>query len=233
MKGCFLVLLLAAFFAIQIQGNFLQRSVEELKQLRNEINVHASYDQGKADLIFLLDESSNLSPTDFQTEKRFVRNLLNNVHVGVDATRVEVIPFASRASIFINYISSPAHEKNKCTFNEKFHQLTFRRGATNMREAFNLAYEIVGGRYSMYKRISAKTVVILLSSGAWNTGDDPASYASILKRLKVEIFALAVGVHPVYSNLRALATSADHVFDLSRFTEFKQLAVYIRGGELC
>ena len=232
MKGYFLVLLLAAFSAIQIQGNFLQRSVYELKRLRDEINP-AGYDQGKADLIFLLDQSSNLSPNDFLDEKKFVIKLLNSMHVGRDATRIEVIPFASRASRFIDYMSAPTLEKNKCTFNENFHQLTFKRGTTNMREAFKLAYDIVGGRLSGHKRFGTKTVVILLSRGSWNTGGDPAPYASYLKRLKAEIFALAVGAHPVYSNLKALGTSADHVFDLSRFTEFKQLAVYIRGSELC
>ena len=234
MEGCFLVLLLlAAFSSVQIQGNFLQKSISELKKLRNEINVAASFDQGKADLIFLLDESGSLSPTNFQDEKRFVRNLLNNMHVGPEATRVEVIPFASSASIFIDYISAPTLDKNKCTFNEKFPQLTFWRGATNMNQAFKLAYEVVGGIYSNHKRVGAKTVVILLSDGEWNWGGDPAPWANKLKTLKTEIFTLAVGAYTVYDKLKVLATSADHAFYLSGFTEFNKLAVYIRGGELC
>lgn len=224
--------LLTGFFCVEGTVNFLKQSKEKLRQLRNDINKAAKFDQGKADLIFLLDESGSLTPTNFQDEKRFITNLLNNIHVGPEATRVEVIPFSTKALRYIDYISAPTVEKNKCTFNDKFSQLTFWWGMTNMHDAFKLAYEVVGGIYSTYKRVGAKTVVILLSDGAWNTNGNPGGWANKLKTLKTEIFAIAVGPYTVYEKLRVLATSNDHAFYLSGFDQFNELAIYIRGGKV-
>ena len=228
------VIILTEFCFVDSTVSFLQKSKDEILELRNNISQTNTFEQGKADLIFLLDESGSLSITNFYDEKRFVRNLLNNIFVAKEATRVEVIPFATKAERYIDYISNLNHdlEQSKCTFNVKFGKLEFWSGLTNMHDAFKLAYEVVGGKDSGAKRKkNVLTVLILISDGLWNEGGDPAKWANKLKSLKTEIFTVAVGAYTVHQTLKSLATSSEHAFYLSNFDQFKELAVYIRGGK--
>ena len=115
----------------------------------------------------------------------------------LQATRVEVIPFGTTASQFITQISDPAVSKNKCTFNEQFKTMSHSINGwlTNMRDAFQLAWEVCLNnglkRVAITERV--KTVVILLTDGNWNTpysDSSPVSRAESLLAGDVEIFAI-------------------------------------------
>lgn len=240
MEGMRVFLLIAAFILVNVQfltgQDWLQVSKEELLALRDEV---VSFENSVSDLVFLVDTSGSLSTSDFNEEVTFVTNLLNEISVDMQATRVEVIPFGSTASQFITQISDPAVSKNKCTFNEQFKTMShsINGWATNMRDAFQLAWEVCLN--NALKRVAithrVKTVVILLTDGKWNTpysDSSPVSRAESLLAGDVEIFAIGVG-NINYANLQSLVEDPDkHAFLLEDFDEFAELATYLRGGTL-
>lgn len=239
MEGIRVFLPIAVFILVNVQfvtgQDWLQVSKEELLALRNEV---LSFDNSISDLVFLVDTSSSLSSSDYDEEITFVTNLINEISVDMQATRVEVIPFGSTASQFITQISDPDLSKNKCTFNEKFKTMvqSINGGATNMRDAFQLAWEVcLNNGLKRTPLTKVKTVVILLTDGKWNTPSNdpsPVSRAENLIAGHVEIFAIGVG-NIDYGNLKSLVEDPDkHAFHLQDFEEFAELATYLRGGAL-
>ena len=215
--------------------DWLDISKEALLDLRNAL----TYDNSISDLVFLVDTSGSLSASDYDEEITFVTNLLNEISVDMQATRVEVIPFGRTASQFITQISSPDSSKNKCTFNAEFKTMSqsINGYTTNMRDAFQLAWEVClnnGLKRVPLNRV--KTVVFLLTDGKWNTpyGDSsPVSRAQSLLAGDVEIFAIGVGNNIDYGNLESLVQDPDkHAFLLENFDQFAELATYLRGGML-
>lgn len=227
------VLLLLNFqFPVTAQ-DWLKVSKDQLLILRNEVY---SFENSVSDIVFLVDTSGSLSTSNFNEEKKFVMNLLNVISVGLQATRVEVIPFGETASQFITQISAPQITKNKCTFNEKFKPMSqsINGWLTNMKDAFELAWQVClnnGMKRKSTKQL--KTVVILLTDGYWNTpynDPSPVSRAKDLIAGAVEVFAIGVG-NVDYNNLRKLVQEPDkQAFHLRDFNEFAELATYIRGG---
>ena len=216
--------------------DWLNVSETELLKLRNE---HNSYNNSKSDILFLIDTSFSLSVSDFEEEKKFITNLLSVISVGMEATRVEVIPFGFSASIFIDQVSKPDLEKNKCTFNKKFKPMSRGNGAaTNMKAAFELAFSVCLGNSSSQKRTPlnrVKTTVILLTDGRWNwpwQNPSPVSLAEQLQSASVEVFAVGVG-YIDYNQLKQLVKDPDkQAFHLKDFDQFSELATYLRGGKL-
>ncbi|KAJ7352842.1 hypothetical protein OS493_033384 [Desmophyllum pertusum] len=191
-----IALFLLANFQFVIAQDWLKTSKEELLKLRNDVN---SYESKKSDIVFLVDTSGSLWTGDFDEEKKFVMNLLNEISVGNQATRVEVIPFGETASKFIDQISAPTLPTNKCTFNKKFKPMdqSINGWKTNMKDAFELAWEVCLNN-GLKRSGQIKTVVMLLTDGYWN--------------------------------LRSLVSDPDkYAFKLKDFTEFGELATYIRG----
>lgn len=230
------VLVLVKFQFVTAQ-DWLKISKAEILKLRNSLSK-TGFDNSKSDIVFLVDTSGSLWPNDFNEEKKFVMNLLNDISVGMQATRVEVIPFGSTASKFITQISDPQSTKNKCTFNEKFKPMvqSINGWMTNMRDAFQLAWEVcLNNGLKRTPLTKVKTVVILLTDGYWNypyNDPSPISRANDLINGNVEVFAIGVGSVD-FNNLRRLVGSNPdkYAFHLRDFDEFAELATYIRGGK--
>ena len=105
---------------------------------------------------------------------------------------------------------------------------------TNMRDAFQLAWEVcLNNGLKRVPVTSYKTVVILLTDGYWNTpynDASPVSRAQSLVTGNVEVFAIGVG-NINYANLQSLVQDPDkHAFLLENFNQFAELATYLRGG---
>ena len=233
---------IAVFFFVNLQfvssQDWLSQSKTELKKLRNQF---LAFDNRKSDILFLIDTSGSLWSHDYNKEKTFVTNLLNEISVGMEATRVEVIPFGSTASIYIDYVSAPQLAKTKCTFNERFNPMpqSINGWMTNMKDAFQLAYDVCVGRLSGQKRgplNKVKTVVILLTDGYWNTpynDPSPIPIAQQLHAANVEVFAIGVGQVDFNNLQRVVKEPSKQAFYMKDFTQFAELATYLRGGKIC
>lgn len=205
-------------------------------------NFQRSHNDTLSDLIFLLDTSGSLWYYDyasrsakigFDDEKVFVNSLLSHIRVSLPSTRVSVVLFGTDATLDINYVSSLDVKNHKCNFKKSFQALKFRSGLTNMRDAFQYAYDIIFGTLSANKRPNqlAKTAVFLLTDGMWNRGGDPYPIAKQLKDGNIEIFSIGVTNGVNMNVMRQLATDNSHAFHYSSFTQFRELANYLRGGK--
>ena len=233
MKGVFAVVVF-----ILVMGLFtfaqtnLERAERELKRLRDELA-----DANKeSDILFLLDTSGRLSSYEFQTEKRFVLSFLNTITVSLHTTRIEVIPFATTASRYIDGVSVPSLDKHKCQLVEKFNSMpqNINGVGRNTYGAFKLAFDICLGQLSAMKRVPiyrVRTVVILVTVGPWQ-GQSPVSIVENLQQANVDVFVIGVGNGILENNLKKLVNNADkQAFYFTTFQEFAQLSLFLRGGE--
>ena len=226
--------LLLAISSFAFAQSDLERAKQEFTTLRDELTVNRF-----SDILFLLDTSGSLTPSDFDTEKEFVINFLNTLPVGMQAARVEVIPFGDIASLYIDGVSNPSLSMNKCDIFQKLKQmpLSINGFSTNTKSAFQLAYDICLGKYSANKRApfnKVRTVVILITDGYWNwpfNDPSPIPIAQSLLAANVEVFAIGVG----YVNLPALQElvkdPANQAFHLQNFADLNILSGYVRGGK--
>ena len=242
MKEMEVILLLSAFllatcpFALSQYGD-LETAKIEFTKLINEV----ASSNGKSDILFLLDTSGSLSNSDFDKEKQFVTNFLNMLSVNMGDTRVEVIPFGNTASRYIDQVSNPALTKNKCTLKEKLKgmPLSIDGYMTNMKDAFQLAYQVCLGVWSAYKRSigMVKTVVILLTDGRWNwpyADPSPVFFAQNLQAAGVEVFAIGIGwadANQLLTLIKEDADRANHVFHLQTFAQLEELSMHVKGGK--
>jgi len=227
--------LLLAISPLAFAQSDLERAKEVFKRLRDELTGVNKI----SDILFLLDTSGSLNSSDFSTEKKFVINFLNTITVRMQAARVEVIPFGERASRYIDGVSNPSLDKDKCDLVQKLKQMPiYINGVyTSTKSAFQLAYDVCVGRYSGNKRgplNQVRTVVILITDGWWNwpyNDPNPIPIAQRLHAANVEVFAIGVA----YANLPALQKlvkdPAKQAFYLKDFAEFDELSLYVRGGK--
>lgn len=215
--------------------DWLNVSRQELLDYRNSFAENS-----KADLLFLIDTSGSLLDDEFAEEKRFVTNLLNEIRVAYESTRVEIIPFGTSSDRFIRQISESDPTKNKCTLNEKFEPMGRSWGVfTNTREAMRLAKEVTLGEFSGDKRGTLgtfQTTVFLITDGKWNypfnSENSPVSFAEEIRSKGGEIFAIGVG-NVDYDKLQQVVENPNkQAFHLADFDQFTQLATYLRGGEI-
>ena len=192
-----------------------------------------------SDILFLLDTSGSVSDYGFRAEKDFVIKFLSTITVSFEEARVAVIPFGNTASLYIDGVSKPSLDKDKCDLIQKLKQMPHSYGwATNTKGAFQLAFDVCVGKYSRNKRgplNQVRTVVILITDGFWNYPSNDPSPIPIAKKLhaaNVEVFAIGVGSFIRLWALQELVKDpAYQAFQLRNFQEFDELSLYIRGGK--
>ena len=136
--------LLLAISPFAFAQNDLESAKQEFTTLRKQLGTNKI-----SDILFLLDTSGSLSTYDFEAEKEFVINFLSTITVSFEEARVEVIPFGNTASLYIDGVSKPSLDKDKCDLIQKLKQMPHSYGwATNTKGAFQLAYDVCLGKYS-------------------------------------------------------------------------------------
>ena len=226
--------LLLAISPFAFAQSDLERAKKEFTTLREALTSTNKI----SDILFLIDTSGSVSNYGFEAEKEFVINFLSTITVSFEEARVEVIPFGNTASLYIDGVSKPSSDKDKCDLIQKLKQMRHSYGwATNTKGAFQLAYDVCLGKYSGQKRgplNKVRTVVILITDGYWNwpfNDPSPIPIAQSLLAANVEVFAIGVG----YVNLPALQElvkdPANQAFHLQNFADLNILSGYVRGGK--
>ena len=234
MKGHFpiAVFLLAMCPFTFAQGD-LKSAKAEFTRLQNELTGANM----KSDILFLLDSSGSVHANFFTAEKIFVTSFLNSITVSYRAARVEVIPFGTFASRYIDGVSNSSLKQHKCNLYERFlplhnHLHGYMR---NTKAAFQLAYEVCFGSFRPYKRSQVKTVVILITDGNWNWPWQDPSPVPTAKRLyenRVEVIAIGIGPGVYkYNLLQLVQDSNKQAFYLQNFDQLRELSFHIRGGK--
>lgn len=70
----------------------------------------------RAELVFLVDSSASVGAGNFLNELRFVRKLLADFTVSLDATRVALVTFSSKKRVLreVDHITRPTDTNHKC-----------------------------------------------------------------------------------------------------------------------
>ena len=226
--------LLLAISPFAFAQSDLERAQQEFTTLREALRSTNKI----SDILFLLDTSGSVSSYGFRAEKDFVINFLSTITVSFEEARVAVIPFGNTASLYIDGVSKPSLDKDKCDLIQKLKQMPHSYAwATNTKSAFQLAFDVCLGKYSGQKRgplNQVRTVVILITDGRWNwpyNDPSPIPIAQSLLAANVEVFAIGVE----YANLPALQKlvkdPAKQAFHLQNFADLNQLSLYVRGGK--
>ena len=232
------LLLLSQLLLLFYGANCQSYLGEDKKQRLNHLKQ--AYNNSQSDLLIFLDVSGSVSDYGFTTEKFFVTSLLNEMSVAHYSTRVAVVTFGKGSKLEVNYIGlagKSTQDTTKCEFNNIFenHVKHRKAGYTNMWSAFNEGNRVLeAARKAGDKRENVNTVALLITDGYWNLGDNPKYEAAKMKsgQFHVDVFSIGVGYWVKEHELKAIASSNDKYIHASSFHAFKQLARYIRGGEL-
>ena len=226
--------LLLAISPFAFAQSDLERAKKEFTTLREALTSTNKI----SDILFLLDTSGSVSNYGFEAEKEFVINFLSTITVSFEEARVEVIPFGNTASLYIDGVSKPSSDKDKCDLIQKLKQMRHSYGwATNTKGAFQLAYDVCLGKYSGQKRgplNKVRTVVILITDGYWNwpyNDPSPIPIAQSLLAANVEVFAIGVGNINLPALQKLVKDSAKQAFHLQDFADLNKLSLYVRGGK--
>ena len=227
-------LILVAFAALVCSPSVKAGLFDDEAQILADFK--AKYNNSQSDLLFLMDVSGSVSSYGWRTEKLFVNNLLNEFSLAPYSTRVAVLTFSTDVKTDINYIDidhlSLTHQK--CEFKPWFdNNVNHRGGLTNMKETFARGSSLLQTAINYdHKRLNVHTVAIMITDGWWNRGD-PVANADVFKTTYgVDLFMVGVDGYSLWQ-LQALASSNDHVLKFSNFSQFHELALYIRGGKNC
>ncbi|XP_066295931.1 sushi, von Willebrand factor type A, EGF and pentraxin domain-containing protein 1-like isoform X4 [Branchiostoma lanceolatum] len=208
---------------------FLRVSAQNTAQMASSLqNQVKKYQDSRADIVFLLDNSGSVGRYNFEeVEIAFVENLLSQLTISPQASRVAIVSFDDVARTHIDYIKYP---KNKCSFLRELKTVKYIGQWTNTEDAFRLAQELLRPPSSFKNERPVKQVVVLLTDGKPTRGGDPVARANNLKSVyDAEIFSIGIGGNLNKQQLSDCATDASHVFLSPNFVDFKDLAKRIRG----
>ncbi|XP_077997238.1 sushi, von Willebrand factor type A, EGF and pentraxin domain-containing protein 1-like isoform X2 [Glandiceps talaboti] len=173
------------------------------------------YKSTATELVFVVDSSSSIGSTNFQSEINFLKHLATLLSISTTDVHPAVVTISNTTEVIrnIDYISNP-NDKNKCTFIEELDSCEYIIGHdSEITCALEEALEILKD-----SRQDAKRLIILLTNGSGRVC--PRVFGAVLDELKREyiyIFAVALGSlnRP---RLEEIATK-ENVFTLNQISE--------------
>lgn len=199
-------------------------------------------ESSRADLIIMLDRSGSMtwysSDVDgvtmngYEIAKKFIKDLLSEVKISFNATRIAVVTFGSEPQENINFLLNPVPVNNKCEFDKKFKKLPRAGGGTNMSGAIKMGFNIL----SKSGRSKINRVGILLSDGYPNNPSLVTSEAIKFKSMGAIMYTVAVDGADMIS-MRNWATNRNNepnpptAIHATTFKDMARLANNIRGGK--
>nr|XP_023016002.1 sushi, von Willebrand factor type A, EGF and pentraxin domain-containing protein 1-like [Leptinotarsa decemlineata] len=208
---------------IDVLGEVFKKSIDAVKL------------SPKLDIVFLIDASSSVGESNFESELRFVKKLLSDITVDYDHTRVAVVTYSSRSKIIknIDEIGQSSRENNKCLLlNKQLKGINYKGGETYTFGAFQTAKEI----FDSTNRNDSKKVLFLITDG-YSNGGDPIPLADELKDDSITIFTIGIQ-NGNYKELYEISSTPGQFYSylLESFSEFESLArralhVDLKSGE--
>ena len=178
-------------------------------------NVKCCFEKcnGKLDLSFVLDSSGSIYSSDFVKAKQFVYDVVNQLDIGYNETRIAIINFSSMIKI-------------EAYFNTYFDKTSLLRAipniyqfaqSTSTGEALIKCLDIYDESNGMRPSADGVTkLIIVLTDGLSNGNINPINSAYQLKSKGISIFSVGVGNGVNYAELNGIA-SDNNVFLLDNY----------------
>uniref|UniRef100_A0A671KER1 Matrilin-4-like n=1 Tax=Sinocyclocheilus anshuiensis TaxID=1608454 RepID=A0A671KER1_9TELE len=186
---------------------------------------------GPVDLVFIIDGSRSVRPHEFETMRKFMIDIIHELDIGLEATRVGVVQYSSQVQ---NVFSLKAFSKIAQMVKAINEIIPLAQGTMTglaIRYAMNVAFSAEEGA-----RPNVPHVAVIVTDG--RPQDRVAEVAAAARESGIEIYAIGVARADMTS-LRAMASPPfeDHVFLVESFDLIHQFGLQFQdklcGMDLC
>ncbi|CAI9719093.1 Hypothetical predicted protein [Octopus vulgaris] len=184
--------------------------------------------EGKADIMFVLDESSSVGQKHFGTMKSFVENVATNLPVGSDSVHVGLLKygFGVYEEFDLNTYQDPSSLKNA------IEEVGYEGGMTNTHKALDY---LRTNSFTAAKgdREDAPNIAILITDGKSFDKEKTKETAERLKAAGVTVFSIGVE-NAVQEELEDIASkpSSEYVFYAENFSGLDEIKEHI-SADIC
>ena len=173
-----------------------------------------------ADIVFLVDTSSDVSPDNYKREKDFVASLARQLNFGSGKSRVAVVLYNNDATIALRF---------DVVQNPEFLQ-SILDGFVLQRRGRRIDKALVGAALALgQSRQNVRKIVILLTAGQLTQDSRIVDVVKRLKAVDAEIFVVAIGPQVSREKLRPVVERNEDVLFVKTFDGLKQELVPIAG----
>lgn len=172
-----------------------------------------------------MDTSGSLGDANFRIQKQFVKNLLEGLNLGRDATRVALINYNTRVDLLIDFNTFVDYQ----TTMQIIDNIRYDGGYTYTDKALKLANEHVLQEVNGMRKVfgGPPKVIVTITDGE---SSDPASTLIEIERIKrrefVNMISVGIGYEINMSELIALASTPDDQYYVN---DFNALASILEG----
>ncbi|XP_041650234.1 collagen alpha-6(VI) chain-like [Cheilinus undulatus] len=194
-------LLLSLILAVCFYGNAAQRTVCE-KQ--------------KADLVFLMDESSTINTTDFTIMKNFTTALVNSFKVSKDLVRVGCAKFSDgfENNFFLNEMFTAE------AVTKKIMEIGQRGGGSRISAALHRIKEHFESVHGSRRSEGVSQNLVVITDG--DSEDDVEDVAYSLREMGIEVFGIGIGdVHDL--ELLQITGTPERFFTVEDFDSLENI----------
>ncbi|XP_048055090.1 matrilin-4 isoform X8 [Megalobrama amblycephala] len=181
---------------------------------------------GPVDLVFIIDGSRSVRPHEFETMRKFMIDIIHELDIGLDSTRVGVVQYSSQVqNVFsLKAFSKPAQMVK--AINEIIPLAQGTMTGLAIRYTMNVAFSAEEGA-----RPNVPHVAVIVTDG--RPQDRVAEVAAAARESGIEIYAIGVARADMTS-LRAMASPPfeDHVFLVESFDLIHQFGLQFQD-KLC
>lgn len=181
---------------------------------------------GPVDLVFIIDGSRSVRPHEFETMRKFMIDIIHEMDIGLEATRVGVVQYSSQVqNVFsLKAFSKPAQMVK--AINEIIPLAQGTMTGLAIRYAMSVAFSAEEGA-----RPNVPHVAVIVTDG--RPQDRVAEVAAAARESGIEIYAIGVARADMTS-LRAMASPPfeDHVFLVESFDLIHQFGLQFQD-KLC
>ncbi|RNA41441.1 chitinase [Brachionus plicatilis] len=182
------------------------------------------------DLTFVLDSSGSIAFSDFQKSLEFTKNIINEIEIGENKSRVGIINFSSSVATVTRLDStfSKTNLLNSVDSIVKFSRSTYTGEALQAAKAL---YNTENGARDPAKGVSK--VILVVTDGASNGRLRPEEVASSIKSMGITVISIGVGSNLNFNELNGISSPGrTYLIDsfstvLQSFDEIKQASCLI------
>ncbi|XP_038225620.1 matrilin-4 [Dermochelys coriacea] len=189
---------------------------------------------GPLDIVFVIDSSRSMRPFEFETMRRFLIDIIQNLEVGPNATRVGVIQYSSQVQNIFSLKTFFKRADMEKAINSIVPLAQGTMTGLAIQYAMNLAFTVQEGARPLHKKIPR--VAVIVTDG--RPQDRVMEVAAQARDAGIEIYA--VGVQRADMNsLRAMASHPleEHVFLVESFDLIQQFGKQFQdklcGVDMC
>lgn len=171
------------------------------------------------DIVFVIDSSRSVRPYEFETMRRFMIDIIHNLDVGPNATRVGVIQYSSQVQNVFSLKSFFTRAEMEKAINSIVPLAQGTMTGLAIQYAMNVAFTVQNGARPLHRNIPR--VAVIVTDG--RPQDRVTEVAAQARAAGIEIYA--VGVQRADMNsLRAMASPPlkEHVFLVESFDLIQQ-----------